>query len=103
MIRQNKSITVQGNLSINYDSKTYDLFVKTILLKGIYYFFIHDAEKNHSLLSRETLELVYMDGFDVMEKEAGLKNKKISPEIVNLVQDMLVKKKDLWHYSPEPN
>ncbi|MDO9375512.1 MAG: hypothetical protein V4725_04715 [Bacteroidota bacterium] len=90
-------MTLQGNLHLNYNGQTYLLAVKSILLKGVYYFFIHEPEERHDLLSGETLQLVYSGEFiNPAEVEGG--THKTSPEIITAIEGMLMENKELWYY-----
>ena len=91
-------MTLQGNLRIEFANKTHILSVKSILLKGVYYFFINDIEKGHPLLSGQTLELVYADQFIIAKAKAGKDSSKISPEVITAIQEMLLENKQLWFY-----
>ncbi len=91
-------MTLQGNLQIEFDHGIYILSVKTILLKGVYYFFIHDAENAHALLSGHTLELVYTDAFISVDTIAGNAPAKIPAEIITAVKMLLLDNKQLWYY-----
>ena len=91
-------MTLQGNLQIEFDHGSYILTVKTILLKGVYYFFIHDLENTHALLSGHTLELVYTDSFIAVDNIAGNTSNKIPAEIITAIKVMLLDNKLLWYY-----
>jgi len=83
---------------MEYNGQSFSLVVKTFLKNNVYYFFVSDKERENSLLSGETLELTYTDSFFVGDKEYMAENKKIPTEIVNAVESMLLKNKQLWFY-----
>lgn len=90
-------MTLQGNLHLNFNGRTYQLAVKSILLKGVYYFFIHEVDEQHQLLAGETLQLVYSGEF-INPAEVEGNAHKISPEIITAIQAMLMENKELWFY-----
>ncbi|MEO6231896.1 MAG: hypothetical protein ABJB11_14950 [Ferruginibacter sp.] len=90
-------MTLQGNLSVEFEGELYDLSVKSILLKGVYYFFISDHKAEHSFLSGETLELVYTDSFVTPEKSLPLLET-VTPEKITAIKEMLQANKQLWFY-----
>lgn len=91
-------MTLQGNLKIDYDNQSFDLNVKTILLKGVYYFFITDNEKGPSLLAGETIELVYTNVFKPGDQKATAGAKEIPEAIIDAIKRMLADNKQLWYY-----
>lgn len=96
-ISQNNYMTLQGNLNIEFKGELYNLSVKSILLKGVYYFFISDHKAEHSLLSGEILELVYTDSFITPEKSLPLQET-VTPDKISAIQEMLQANKQLWFY-----
>ena len=94
-------MTLQGNIRIEYNDQAYDLNVKTILLKGVYYFFITDHEKGHPLLYGETIELVYADGFLPGDKKVTAALSTMPPELTSAIKNTLLTNKNLWFYCHE--
>ncbi len=90
-------MTLQGNLSIEFDGELYNLSVKSILLKGVYYFFVSDHKSENSFLSGETLELVYTDSFVTPGKSSSLPGT-VTPDKISAIQEMLQANKQLWFY-----
>ena len=91
-------MTLQGNLHLSFNGRSYQLAVKSILLKGVYYFFIHETEEPHELLSGETLQLVYSGEFITPADVDSNVHKSIAPEIITAIQGMLIENKELWYY-----
>ena len=91
-------MTLQGNLYLSLNNRTYQLAVKSILLKGVYYFFIHETEETHDLLKGETLQLVYSGEFITPIDAVETTHKIIAPEIIAAIQEMLLANKELWYY-----
>ena len=88
---------LQGSLRLEYNNEAYSLLVKTFLKNGVYYFFVSDKEK--SLLDGETLELTYSESFcNVPATDDSPPGKRISPDIVTAIQNMLLQNKELWFY-----
>ncbi|MEO5890491.1 MAG: hypothetical protein ABIQ31_09575 [Ferruginibacter sp.] len=91
-------MTLQGSLQLEHNGETFSLMVKTFLKHGIYYFFVSDKEKDNTLLGGETLELTFRDSFCTADGEHVADNKKIAPEKVSAVENMLLQNKSLWYY-----
>lgn len=89
---------LQGSLRMEYNGQSFSLIVKTFLKNNVYYFFVSDKERDNTLLSGETLELTYTDSFCAGDVDFGAENKKIPTEIVDAVESMLLKNKQLWFY-----
>ena len=89
---------LQGSLRLEYNNEAYSLLVKTFLKNGVYYFFVSDKEKEKSLLDGETLELTYSESFCNVPATNDGPGKRISPDIVAAIQNMLLQNKELWFY-----
>ncbi len=92
-------MTLQGNLRMEFNNKIYELSVKSILLKGVYYFFIHNNEKEDELLSGETLQFVYDGHLKPPTNSKGEECADISPNIIKAIENMLLENKQLWNYT----
>ena len=97
-VLQKLCMNLQGNLFLEYQGHAFNLKVKTFLKEGVYYFYISDNTKEERLLNGRTLELTYTDSFCATCEDPLPNERKIHPDIVNAVQDMLVKNKRLWFY-----
>ena len=91
-------MTLQGNLHLSLNDRSYQLAVKSILLKGVYYFFIHETEESHDLLKGETLQLVYSGEFITPIDAVETTRNVIPPDVIVAIQGMLLANKELWYY-----
>lgn len=89
-------MTLQAKLQIEYNNHFYTVAVKSIVLKGVYYFFINDNGKDPAFLSGRTLELVYTNDFAPSAKESTSDNV-IAPEKVSAIKNTLLLNKQLWY------
>jgi hypothetical protein len=92
-------MTLQGNLRMEFNNRIYELSVKSILLKGIYYFFIHNNDKDDGLLSGETLQFVYDGQLQPPTNSKGENCADIPPEIIKAIESVLLENKQLWNYT----
>lgn len=89
---------LQGSLRLEFKDISYLLNVKTILKNKTYYFYVTEKDDNASLLAGETVELCYVDSFYTTEKEEKIMQQKVSREIVNAIEKLLLDNKELWYY-----
>lgn len=91
-------MTLQAQMEIKYDNCSYTVAVKSIVLKGVYYFFINDNEQEPALLSGQTLELVYTDNFRIAPSKESLPEEiAITPDKISVIQNTLLQNKQLWY------
>lgn len=89
-------MTIESSLRIESGGEVHILWVKMIRIDLANYFFIRDKDRQTSLLGSRVLELTYTGSFSLTEFAGIVRSPGIPAEIVNAVQNELLKNEQFW-------